>query len=326
MSTILSFFNKHSFLFSRNTNPLGGVRMFLILICLFFSVNCSSFLHKTGIMWERSKSDLSKKEIVLGEFRWVYLEGGNSEETVLTIHGFGGEKDHWTRFARTLTGRYRVISPDLPGFGENARIPERNYSILEQSKRLHEFAKSLGLKKYHIVGNSMGGSIAGVYAANYPDEVKTLTLIDTAGIKSPEPSLAMKMYLEGKPNPLLVNSVEDFDRLIRFSFVNPPYIPWPLKTYFAENSIRNREWNESIFRQIRGEGFPLEPLLPKIKAPTLVLWGDQDNIIDKSCTIVLEKKLKVKHKILILPEVGHGPMIEKPKETAEIWADWISEN
>jgi pimeloyl-ACP methyl ester carboxylesterase len=252
----------------------------------------------------------------------VYLDGGISEETLLTIHGFGGDKDHWTRFAKYITQDYRVVSPDLPGFGENSRIPGESYSIKSQVSRLHEFASTLGLKKYHILGNSMGGSIAGVYAATYPEEVITVTLFDNAGVEGPEQSELYKMVKEGKPNPLLVGSVEDFDRLMKFSFVNPPYIPRPLKTYFTERAIENRDWNESIFTQIRAEGFPLDPLLSKLKAPALVIWGKEDRVIDKSCTIPMDKKIKSPHKIVIIPDVGHAPMIEVPKESALFWNEW----
>ncbi|TGL63903.1 alpha/beta hydrolase [Leptospira ognonensis] len=297
-------------------------RIFLLSLGLLFTISCSSFIHKTGLMWERSKADLSKKEVQIGDFKWVYLEGGESDETLLAIHGFGGDKDHWTRFSKYLTEDYRVISPDLPGFGENSRIQGESYSIKSQVQRLHAFATKIGLKKYHILGNSMGGSIAGVYAATYPDEVTSLTLFDNAGVDGPEPSELYKLVKEGKPNPLLVGSVEDFDRLMKFSFVNPPYIPGALKTYFTERAIENRNWNEGIFTQIRAEGFPLEPLLPKIKAPTLVIWGREDRVIDKSCTIPMDKKLKSPHKIYILPDVGHAPMIEVPKDSAQIWKDW----
>ncbi|WP_411822321.1 alpha/beta fold hydrolase [Leptospira sp. 'Mane'] len=290
--------------------------------------NCASFIHKTGLMWERSRSGLSIKEVTIGEFRWKYSEAGSadSEQILLAVHGFGGDKDHWTRFARYIPGEYRIISPDLPGFGENSRIEEVSYSIEAQVERLHEFAKVLGLKKYHIIGNSMGGSIAGVYAAKYPTEIRTLTLLDNAGIKSPEPSEVMKMVLSGKPNPLLVNSVEDFDKLMAFSFVKPPYLPATLKSYFVERAISNRNWNEQILLQIRKEGFPLEALVSKIQSPTFVIWGKEDNIIHHSCTIVLEKNLKSKKKILILLDVGHAPMIEQPRETANLWMDWAKEN
>jgi abhydrolase domain-containing protein 6 len=273
-------------------------------------------------MWERSKADLSKKELQIGAFKWVYLEGGNSEETLLTIHGFGGDKDHWTRFAKYLSEDYRIISPDLPGFGENSRIVGENYSVKAQVLRLHEFVLAKGLKKYHLLGNSMGGSIVGVYAATYPDEISSVTFFDNAGVEGPEPSELYKLVKEGKPNPLLVGSVEDFERLLQFSFVNPPYIPGPLKSYFTARAIENRSWNESIFLQIRAEGFPLDPLLTKIQAPALVIWGKEDRVIDKSCTIPMDKKIKSPHKVVIISNVGHAPMIEVPKESAMIWSEW----
>jgi abhydrolase domain-containing protein 6 len=316
MSTNLWFFMSNKLLskFQRSLFP--------IFLIVFLFLDCSSFIHKTSLKWERSRADLTKKEIVIGQFKWVYLEGGESQETALTIHGFGGDKDHFTRFARYLTNDFHIISPDLPGFGENSRIAGENYSIKSQVARLHEFTQALGLKRYHILGNSMGGSLAGVYAATYPDEVTSVTLFDNAGVKGPEPSELYQLVSAGKPNPLLVGSVEDFDNLMKFSFVNPPYIPGPLKTYFTERAIANRDWNESILKQIREEGFPLDPLLGKIMAPVLVVWGKEDRVIHNSCTIPMDKKITSPHKIVIMPNVGHAPMIEVPKESAKLWLEW----
>ncbi|MCZ8156215.1 MAG: alpha/beta hydrolase [Leptospira sp.] len=316
MSTNLWFF------MSNNLYQRKSISKFFLFFLIIGATNCASTIHKTGLMWERSRADLSKKEIQVGNFNWVYLEGGDGKEIALTIHGFGGDKDHFTRFARYISDDYHVISPDLPGFGENSRIPGESYSIQTQVKRLHDFALAIGIKKYHILGNSMGGSLVGVYAATYPEEVTSVTFFDNAGIQSPEPSELYKLVKEGKPNPLLVGSVEDFDRLLQFSFVKPPYLPGSLKTYFTERAIKNRDWNESILKEIRAEGYILEPLLWKIQSPALVIWGKEDRIIHHSSTIPMDKKIKAPHKIIIMPEVGHAPMIEVPKESASLWLEW----
>lgn len=294
-----------------------------ILTTLLF-VHCASTLHKTGISLERYRSDLETKSIFVDGLQWKYTEKNGVGETLLVVHGFGGDKDHWTRFSRHLPEGIRVIAPDLPGFGESDKPEGANYTQEAQADRLNLFAETLGLKNFHIAGNSMGGGIAGIFAAKYPEKVKSLILFDNAGIKSPTPSEMQKIVMSGKESPLLLTSPEDFDRLIAFTFVKPPYLPGFLKTYFANKTFANRDWNASILKQIRAEGYFLEAKLEKIKSPTLAIWGKEDKVIHYTVMDVLKKKIKTKLETVLLENMGHAPMIEDPPLSAKLVQDWIS--
>jgi pimeloyl-ACP methyl ester carboxylesterase len=251
---------------------------------------------------------------------YVYLEGGEGE-TILLFHGFGGDKEHWTRFSRYLTDKYRVIAPDSPPAGESTKKETEDYGYMSQVKRLHLFAEKIGLKKYHIAGNSMGGHIAGLYATEYPDEVLSLGLINAAGVNSPKPSKLSEKLAKGE-NPLIVSNEEEFDYLMKFSFVNPPYIPGFFKSEVMKKSAGNKKYNEKVFTDIRKDGNLLEKRLSKIQAKTLILWGDTDNIIDVSSTEVFQKGIK-NNKVVILKDCGHAPMIELPEETAKHYLEFI---
>ncbi|MBM9592823.1 alpha/beta hydrolase [Leptospira sp. 201903075] len=294
-----------------------------ILSTLLF-VHCASTLHKTGISLERYRSDLETKSIFVDGLQWKYTEKNGDGETLLVLHGFGGDKDHWTRFSRHLPKGIRVIAPDLPGFGESDKPEGANYTQEAQADRLNLFAETLGIKNFHIAGNSMGGGIAGIFAAKYPEKVKSLILFDNAGVKSPTPSEMQKIVLSGNENPLLLTSPEDFDRLIAFTFVKPPYLPGFLKTYFANKTFANRDWNASILKQIRTEGYFLEAKLEKIKSPTLAIWGKEDKVIHYTVMDVLKKKIKTKLETVLLENMGHAPMIEDPPLSAKLVQDWIS--
>ncbi|PJZ56562.1 alpha/beta fold hydrolase [Leptospira barantonii] len=294
--------------------------VFLSLLILFVFSSCTKVLVGGGLYYERSKSDLEKKEIQVGSYHWKYLEGGKGE-TILLIHGFGGDKDNWTRFVRTLTPNYHVVIPDLPGFGENDRKQEDEYSILTQVSRLNEFRKSLGLEKFHIAGNSMGGSISGVYSATYPEQILTLGLFDSAGVKSPIKSELLG-YLEQGKNPLVAANVEEFDFLMNFIFVKPPYIPTFLKEYFSNKAIANKDFNAKIYGEIRSQSTALEERLGKIQARTLILWGDTDRVIHISASDVMLKGIKNSRRV-ILKECGHSPQLERPEEVSEVYAGFL---
>ena len=116
----------------------------------------------------RQTAGLERKAITVGDHEVIYLDGGSGPPVVL-LHGFGSNKDLWNAVAARLTPAYRVIVPDLPGFGESTKRESANYDVQTQVKRLHEFLNNLGIEQKHIAGNSMGGMISVAYAATYPE-------------------------------------------------------------------------------------------------------------------------------------------------------------
>jgi len=269
----------------------------------------------------RKSAGLSRASVVANDQTVFYLEGGEGE-TVLLLHGFSVDKDTWNRFAKYLTPSYHVVAVDLPGFGESTRIQDGSYTIAAQVERLDKMAKALSLESFHLVGNSMGGNIAGKYAVRFPDKVLTLGLINTAGIlHCPEKSEIAALLKKGE-NPLLIETEEDFEAMLEFSFVNLPWFPGIIKKMMAEEWARNRTFNEMVTEQLFAEASDLEPDLPKIWARTLILWGDSDRLLDVSCAQVLAKGLPSSTTV-IMKDCGHAPLMERPKETAQHYLDFL---
>lgn len=267
------------------------------------------------LLVERQLAGLSERQVALGDLSIHYYEGGPARgETILMIHGFSANKDNWLRFARHFTQRYHVIALDLPGFGDSDR-PVGSYDVGTQAERLESFIKTLELGKVHLVGNSMGGHIAGLFAARYPNQVRSLALFDSGGVKAPKTSELFRLIESGQPNPLVVRNAKDFERMLAFVFVEPPPLPASVKAYLAEKSLASQTHYDEVFRQLRERYIPLEPELPRIEAPTLLLWGDLDRVLDVSSIEVMKPLLK-KPSVVIMQNCGHAPMIERPEETA----------
>jgi abhydrolase domain-containing protein 6 len=270
----------------------------------------------------RSKAGLTKKEIKIDDHNIVYLEGGKGP-TILLLHGYTGDKDNWIMLAPYLTKNYHVVIPDIPGYGESSMIEKASYDLSNQMSRLHKFAQAIELKKFHIVGNSMGGFFAGTYAVRYPDEIISVGLFNAGGVMSLEKSAVTKMAEKGE-NLLVLKDSTDLPRLMSLIFVNPPSVLllYPLKKVMVQTALANRKFYEKEGKEIFPDFYSLEKDLPNIKAPTLILWGDQDKILDVSSVPVFEKGLK-NHKTVIIKDCGHLPMIEKPQETAIHYIDFI---
>ncbi len=278
---------------------------------------------KLGMNAARSGSGLSYKTIVIGDETWHYLEGGrNDAEVVLLLHGFGGDKDNWTRFSKSLTGSYRVIAPDLPGFGESAKHPDWDYSLPPQRSRVNGFVQALGLEQFHVLGHSMGGHLAALYTHKYPGQVLSMALFNNAGINAPDESDMQRALAKGE-NPLVVDSLEDFDRLLAFVSYKKPFVPWPVKGVLAQKAMDHAEFNQFIFESyISDRSSGLEPILTDIENPVLILWGEFDRILNVSSVNVM-RPLLPQAEVVIMKDTGHVPMLERPAETAALYLGFV---
>ena len=265
---------------------------------------------------ERQRAGLELRTAVVDGETWHFLEGGSPDAPVLLLlHGFGGDKDNWTRFARTLVEDYRVIAPDLPGFGDSARHADWDYSLSAQRDRLAGFVTALKLSPMHIGGNSMGGHIAALYTHAHPEQVRSLLLLNNGGIDAPNPSELMLALGRGE-NPLILDSPDDFDRLLAFAAHKPPFVPWPAKGVLAEIAYGHADFNRYIFLALMDERYvPLEPLLGDIRQPVLIIWGEFDRVLDVSSVEVMQPLLP-QAEVIVMQDTGHLPMLERPAATA----------
>jgi abhydrolase domain-containing protein 6 len=262
-------------------------------------------------------SRLARKTAHVDGHTWHYLEGGpaRAEQTVLLVHGFGASKDTWAPMCHELTQTYRVIAPDLPGFGDSARNPALNYALPAQRERLRAFARALGVNRMHIVGSSMGGHLAALYTHAHPEQVRSLALFANAGVTALRNNEMTDAVQRGE-NPLLSQSVADFDRVLEFVAHKLPPMPGFVKRYLAERAFADRDFNAAIFAQyIDDVARGLESLLPQIDVPTLVLWGRQDRVLDVSCVDVMRPLLR-RAQAVVMEQTGHIPMVERPVHTA----------
>ena len=303
----------------------GLVFVFVVVVLLVgFYFLFPETVFKLAMDAQRRSADLVKKEVQVDGRRIVYLEGGKGE-TILLLHGFGANKDAWTAFAKYLKG-YHLVIPDIPGFGESAQVPTYSYDLDTQVGRLQRFVEVLKLDTFHIAGNSLGGAYAATYAATHPDKVLTIALINTAGAPSPNKS-EFVMQLEKGNNLFIIRNTEDYNKLMDLIFVKRPTIPASFRKILAADWISHTDFNMKIWNDMQVaefSNFSVGPVLSKIQAPVLIIWGDQDKLTDIGGVALLEKSL-TNHKTVIMKDTGHVPPIEKPEETAKVYLNFLKE-
>lgn len=269
----------------------------------------------------RATAGLSEHTLTSGGHTLHYLDGG-SGQTLVLLHGIFAEKDHWVDFARPLTPHYRVLAPDLPGFGESTRLPDQDYGYAAQIERLKDFLDHVGVQRVHLGGSSMGGTIAALFAIRYPERVASVALIGAPhGLHTPQPS-EMDHLIDAGKSPLIVDRAEAFEPMLDFVFAQRPFLPYPILNAAQTDALRNAASNARIWNAQRQDRYLLDAHIGELKQPTLVLWGEKDRLFDVSGTALLRARLP-QAQVHVLPGVGHLPMMETPKSSAQQYMQFL---
>jgi len=265
----------------------------------------------------RSKIDIGEMEISL------YHSKMSVRPTILMLHGFSADKDHWVRFARYFRKDFNIVIPDMAGHGDTGYDQNWDFTMPAQAARIAKLAEKMGISKMHLIGNSMGGFVVAHFALMHPELTLSIGLFDPAGVKSPESSDMEKMLAVGN-NPFLIHNREEFNRFYAMTMNKPPFVPKFVLEAMSDKYQQRREQLRNIFSHRREQDL-LDESLKDIAAPTLLLWGEEDCLIHVSSVSVWEAGVEdIQTKTW--PDIGHMPMLEIPKESAFVYRQFLDQN
>lgn len=265
---------------------------------------------------------MQTRHLKSGDFIWPYLDGGRGVPVVL-LHGYGADKDRFGSLVPFLRRRHRVIIPDIPGFGEHRSDWSASYDIEAQVGRLDGFLSAIGLQRFHLMGLSLGGYLAGVYAARFPRRVRTLALMDSAGFTSPVPGDAQRRFESEGRNIFLYSHEREAQDLMDFLLYRPIRLPMALLGYWTRQGLSRQAWRAKIFGDLMAGGmYKLDHLAPSIEAPTLVIWGAEDRICHVSAVDRILALIK-NCRACIIHGCGHIPMVEYPFLFRRLYLDFL---
>lgn len=264
-------------------------------------------------------SPFQKREVALSDTHIKYLIGGNTKgPTVLLLHGFGANKENWLFMSSFLTRHYRVIIPDLPGFGESSFHPELDYRLTNQAQRISHFVAAVSDEPVHVVGNSMGGAISAILAAHHGEQVASLGLMNSAGFRGSRPSLFEQRLIDGE-NPLIPSNYEEVSSLFDITtYAHTRLLRLFITPIIYKDFIHRSPVNHRLFSDALEINEGIEKIFEDINCPTLVLWGNKDAVLDVSCVEATQQHLPTAQ-VKILSNIGHLPMLESPLKSARIY-------
>ena len=292
--------------------------MIIILITLLGFAACDSEkVYDIVMEYERYNAGLEKKSITLDFGEIVYLENDvKSDATLVFLHGFGGNKDTWNRVVAQWDDKYHVIVIDLPGHGESVLNKTLGYTTTDQAQKLDTFLKAKKLKNFSLVGHSMGGAIALRYLEYHENNVKTLILIGAMGMVQTK-SDGVKLVEQSDKNPLYdVCTKERLETLLDYSLYKPPYIQHLIKGALLSQKCARRDLEKVMYEDLYKD-VDLSDVAKMIQIPTLILWGDKDRMMHIDNATLFHDTIQGSQ-LVILKEIGHVPLLEDPKQTADV--------
>ncbi len=256
-------------------------------------------------------------------------EGLPEKPTIVLLHGFNGSLFNFERLVPFLIKDFRLISLDLPGFGLTGATPIADYSTEAFIDTVTLLTKELGIEKFSIAGNSMGGGVAWRYALKYPTKIESLILLSSSGVVTEED---LKRFEDRKNKSPIVWKLMSSGILKKFlNFYTPKFFATQgLKASVYDQDLATKEYAMQFHDLVLLEGSRSAILsmsigsrsrvygpevLSDISAPTLVIHGQEDNIINYESSLVFKDNIDVVE-IKIYPLVGHLPMYEAPQRTA----------
>ena len=303
----------------RRLKFLGFVALVLVVVLGGSYLFAPQWLMSADIKRQAMAAKVDKHSVQVGDTNWVYYEGGQGP-TLLMLHGFAASKEVWLKQMEQLSPHFHVIAPDLPGWGESTRVDGASYNIDAQASRLQAFVAALNLPKVVLIGHSMGGAIAGVYAAEHPDRVAELALLDSFGLKANENDFS-RLAMSGK-DPFVFDDREQFAKATSWAFAKPLNIPGRFQDVLIDRNKKDRAFIDHTFNELRdpSQYLSVQSRLDKLEMPVLGLWCHDDKIIDISALDSLRNGLKNASAIStsMLSGCNHMPILEKPEETARI--------
>jgi len=250
------------------------------------------------------------------------IRGAADAPTLVLLHGSNATLFTWEAWSKNLSDKFRVVSLDLPGHGLTGPVPNHDYSAKGMALFVAEFADKIGLQKFALAGNSMGGGVAARFSEMYPDRVTALILVDAGGMQTkmgdriPLAFQLLRMpwlqsvLLQADPKPLAREGLNK--AIVRKAVLTEQMIDLYADMALLQGS---RAATFERFNQRGDDPTYVKNHIGVLKMPVLILWGEQDHLIPVVAAHTWNAAIPGS-KLIVYPATGHIPMEEVADQSA----------
>jgi pimeloyl-ACP methyl ester carboxylesterase len=268
----------------------------------------------------RKYEDVTSRYIDIEGRRFHYRSEGEGP-TLMLLHGVMASLHTWDGWVERLKGQYRIVRMDLPGFGLSDHMLQREEYTPEYSLALFDKVRAaLGLERFYLGGNSLGGFLSWYYAARYPERVEKLILVDPIAYPQALPPIIKFVSLPGI-GEIAQRFAPRFlvERSVREVYGDPKRVRQETVDRYYELLMHqeNRFAMVQTFRKLRelSTDGRLCDEIRKVSCPTLLMWGEHDRWVPPALIESWKRDLR-DVEVKVYPGAGHIPMEELPEETA----------
>lgn len=294
-------------------------RLFRWVVFLFLSFWVYQNWHEDIPVWELAK------RYAYPDSRFLEVDGMDVHcritgkgEPILLLHNAQSSLHTWEKWTEALSRKYQVISVDLPGFGLTGPHPRGSYSAFAYASFLDSLVQTLNLKKFYLAGNGLGAQIAWFYAADHPERLHKLILLDAPGFEPKNTPLIIWMARTPVLNGVMLK-------------ITPrSFIKLMLEDIYADEALVNdslvqrhfelllRPGNRKAFtdRASVSENRPPVDIVERISTPTLILWGAEDIRLSPEFAYKFHQRIRGSD-LRIYRNTGHWPQEENPEQTVK---------
>jgi pimeloyl-ACP methyl ester carboxylesterase len=278
-----------------------------------------------------SQPDLASHFVDLpGGYHVHYQDEGSPELPVLVLlHGFGDSFTSWQGWVPELKAKRRIITVDFPGHGLTRSPAGTVLSDDLLVAFVDSFAAALGLPKFALAGNSMGGGVAWAFAVRHPERLNALILVDAGGFRNEKPPAEIPLAFKILRYPIGRAFLRNIDNrfLIREGLRTDVYDKALITPEFVDRwaEFQRAPGHRAILMSVNlgGQTADLAALLGTIKVPTLILWGEADVLLEPASAHKFAAAIPGA-KLITYPQVGHLPQIEIPARSAAAVAEFLT--
>jgi 4,5:9,10-diseco-3-hydroxy-5,9,17-trioxoandrosta-1(10),2-diene-4-oate hydrolase len=308
---------------------IGGVSA-----ALAASVAGKLLLRPKDVEWEKNRelvfhADYSRFTKIDG-VRLHYQEAGDPNATpMILIHGFASSNLVWSKvFLEFAAAGFRVIAPDLLGYGYSDKPRHVDYTIARQAEMVLSFLKQLGIERAVLVGSSYGAAVAAMIALDHPALVEKLILVGAVNNNNPTRYLLMRLF--GSPligdilSPLLVGSRALLRLRMKRVYDKHAWTLDERRVQARHLPLRTRDAHRAIIRTVRrwdAERVSRDAHL--LTQPTLLLWGDNDKEVPLQDGERLWQSIP-NSRLIVFRDCGHLPHEEYPGAFTQLVLDFCS--